>query len=219
MSIRISIFAITLISLTGSLFSMPVQAQSHPVCQSTSSDSDGDGFGWENRAPCIVTADTSTAPAEAVCVDDDGDGYGWDGSQVCRIDVMCHDTAPIGDGWGWDGSNSCEIAAYDAPFNELEILKNVSRPGIQFNVEIPEAIAVCDVDGVRVEFRLLADGTAERTAEGQDLRRGSWSTGFEVSNGFLHLRSVGARWLVLAPDNSITLNDFSSRGSFDCFWE
>ncbi len=219
MSIRISIFAATLIGLSSSLFSVPVHAQvQHPACLSASSDSDNDGFGWENRTTCVVTTATSPEPADPICIDDDGDGYGWDGSKVCRIDVMCYDTAPIGDGWGWDGSNSCEIAAYDAPFDEIEILKSVSRPGIQFGVEIPEATAVCTINGSVIEIRLLADGTAERSPRANAIR-GSWSTGFEVSDGIIHLRDIASsRWLVLTPD-SVRSRDGGFGFESDCFWE
>ena len=92
MSIRISIFAATLIGLSSSLFSVPVHAQvQHPACLSASSDSDNDGFGWENRTTCVVTTATSPEPADPICIDDDGDGYGWDGSKVCAL-MLCATT-------------------------------------------------------------------------------------------------------------------------------
>jgi len=59
----------------------PAHAQGTPNCSSSSSDPDGDGYGWENNATCIV-ATTSTSPE---CVDPDGDGYGWDGTQTCLV--------------------------------------------------------------------------------------------------------------------------------------
>ena len=220
MSIRVAIFAVTLAGLLGSLLSVPVQAQTqrHPDCQSASSDTDGDGFGWENRTPCVITDATSTEPAAAMCVDDDGDGYGWDGSQVCRVDVMCYDTAPIGDGWGWDGSNSCEIASYDAPFSELQILKGLSRPGIRFGVEIPETIAICNVEDSIIRVRLLANGAAETQVNGGSTTRGLWSTGFEDSDGFLHMNGLPIRWLLITP-NSVSSRDNGQARASDCFWE
>jgi len=33
----------------------------HPACVSASSDSDGDGYGWENSESCIVTASSAVA--------------------------------------------------------------------------------------------------------------------------------------------------------------
>lgn len=35
-------------------FNQSLFAQSYPACQSNISDSDGDGYGWENNATCII---------------------------------------------------------------------------------------------------------------------------------------------------------------------
>ena len=65
-------------------------------------DEDGDGFGWDGSATCLVSASTgSTASAGLVdessfgslaCVDADGDGWGWqqpagrpDLGRSCRV--------------------------------------------------------------------------------------------------------------------------------------
>jgi len=42
------------------LASEPLLAQALPSCRSIISDTDGDGYGWENGATCIVTAGNST---------------------------------------------------------------------------------------------------------------------------------------------------------------
>ena len=221
MSKQISIYAAALTSLLFCLFSVTAQAQiesrDRPFCQFASSDADGDGFGWENQTTCIVTADTNTESAPA-CIDDDGDGYGWDGSRVCRIDVICYDTAPVGDGFGWDGSNSCEIAAYDVPFSEIEVLKSESRSSILFGVELPSAIALCSINSVEVEFELFANGSVEQNIDGTRINTGLWSTGFEVSDGLVHLTGVVARWLVLGPD-SIRSRDGGFGIESDCVWQ
>ncbi len=46
-------------------FSPPTQAQTTPVCSSVAADADGDGFGFENNASCVVT-DESAGPPEFV---------------------------------------------------------------------------------------------------------------------------------------------------------
>jgi len=37
------------------------QRSSHPLCSDSSSDPDGDGYGWENNTSCIVSADTTSS--------------------------------------------------------------------------------------------------------------------------------------------------------------
>ena len=66
-----------------------------PYCQHSTSDPDGDGWGWENNQSCIVNNDSTpftpvnngnTHPA---CVsadsDPDGDGWGWENQRSCRV--------------------------------------------------------------------------------------------------------------------------------------
>lgn len=191
-----------------------IHAETPPVCQSISSDSDGDGYGWENRNTCVVTEATGSEPRSEACVDDDNDGWGWDGTRVCRVDVMCYDVAPIGDGWGWDGANSCEIAAYDAQFSELGMLKSQGRLVILFGSEIPAATAVC----ANTVYRLYSNGRVETFRNGGKASAGQWSTGFEDSDGIIHLgNSVSGRWLLLTR-NSVTLHLYSQQ-DVECFWE
>ena len=73
-------------------------------CSSADFDSDGDGFGWEDSAVCIVVssgAPPTTTPApptvptgssnstHPTCVsansDPDGDGYGWENNRSCVV--------------------------------------------------------------------------------------------------------------------------------------
>ncbi|MEM7258917.1 MAG: carbohydrate-binding domain-containing protein, partial [Pseudomonadota bacterium] len=47
-------------------------SDANPVCQSSSSDADNDGWGWENNASCIVDAAessqfSSTRDSKPVC--------------------------------------------------------------------------------------------------------------------------------------------------------
>ena len=75
-----------------------------PDCSSADFDSDGDGFGWENSAVCIVvssgapptatpappTVPTSTSNSthptcSSANSDPDGDGYGWENNRSCVV--------------------------------------------------------------------------------------------------------------------------------------
>lgn len=73
----------------------PPVAERHPPCVSAGSDSDGDGYGWENHATCLVTDGSApvvpavTPIARPSCVrsdsDSDGDGYGWENNETCLV--------------------------------------------------------------------------------------------------------------------------------------
>ncbi len=104
-----------------------VQAQVTNECSFSTSDADGDGYGWENFASCVVAA-----PSASECIDTPpfNDGWGWNGSASCRVATLdipiasdssnepCIDTD--GDGWGWsDLTGSCEIPADTADDNAV----------------------------------------------------------------------------------------------------
>jgi len=77
------------------LISAPLVSTARPICTSASSDSDGDGFGWENNATCLVTASRPTTATAAInrnratCAsnnsDPDGDGFGWENNATCLV--------------------------------------------------------------------------------------------------------------------------------------
>jgi len=58
---------------------LAVPTSSTTVCE----DPDGDGFGWDGFATCLVEATsqsgstTQSTSAVTACVDSDGDGFGW----------------------------------------------------------------------------------------------------------------------------------------------
>lgn len=60
----------------------PSFAQSRPVCASATSDTDGDGYGWENEQTCIVAVEQSQ------CEDRGGFPWGWNATTLtsCRLD-------------------------------------------------------------------------------------------------------------------------------------
>ena len=114
-----------LLALSIFFYSPFINAQTLPICESATSDSDGDGYGWENEQSCVV--DTSqlgqcedrgdfpwgwnpvtlsscllgiqTEPSE--CIDNDGDGFGWNGIATCIVELsQCEDRG--GYPWGWN---------------------------------------------------------------------------------------------------------------------
>lgn len=108
---------------------VPAGFAAAPACESAASDPDGDGWGWENEASCIVVGgagDANTAPVHPVCQresDPDGDGWGWENNLSCRMqgatqtvqkpasavhpDCKRDDSDPDGDGYGWENGASC----------------------------------------------------------------------------------------------------------------
>ena len=99
-----------------------------PVCQSAASDPDGDGFGWENNATCLVSSETPqtpqsqptpSAPGLPACLsaasDSDGDGFGWENNASC---LVANTSAPDTGGSNSGGTNTggtifCESAESD----------------------------------------------------------------------------------------------------------
>ena len=76
------------------LFMFPTVAQAMlPQCESSSSDSNNDGYGWENNSSCVVpgtSAEVETnRPQHPTCsspaVDPDGDGWGWENDVSCVV--------------------------------------------------------------------------------------------------------------------------------------
>ncbi|MFE1382962.1 cellulase family glycosylhydrolase [Streptomyces sp. NPDC058740] len=70
----------------------------YPYCVNSSSDPDGDGWGWENSRSCVVrgsAADTGS-----------GGGTAPNGYPYC---VNGSASDPDGDGWGWENQRSCVV--------------------------------------------------------------------------------------------------------------
>lgn len=82
-------------------------------CSNQGLDADGDGFGWQNEASCVVAgskADTHPTCASSAS-DPDGDGYGWENEKSCIVVVHCASTNSDadGDGFGWENGRSCIV--------------------------------------------------------------------------------------------------------------
>ncbi len=81
------------------------------------SDHDGDGWGWNGVAGCVVE---HVEEEEVACYDWDGDGWGWNGTTGCKVsgevaqsEEGSHSCPPEsdhdGDGWGWNGTTGCMV--------------------------------------------------------------------------------------------------------------
>ena len=119
-------------------------------------DSDGDGFGWDGTATCLVSASgdgtnepISAQPIAGACIDSDGDGFGWDGTATCLVSESTDgvsepiSTQPVagacidsdGDGFGWDGTATCLVSASTgssdepSPDTSLNLLACVDEDG------------------------------------------------------------------------------------------
>ncbi len=90
-----------------------VASNGMPYCSNTGQDADGDGFGWENKASCVVAG--SRADTHPNCAssgsDPDGDGFGWENEKSCIVVVHCSNAGsdPDGDGFGWENEKSCIV--------------------------------------------------------------------------------------------------------------
>ena len=130
-----------------------------PTCESSATDPDGDGFGFENNVSCVVAAflddgtpateeplsDESAADGIATfptcqssATDPDGDGFGFENNMSCVVTLLLDDastadgintfptcessaTDPDGDGFGFENGVSCLVASTDietTPSNE-----------------------------------------------------------------------------------------------------
>lgn len=105
------------------LFSKTAAAQVTPdTCQTVISDPDGDGWGWEHGASCIVASDYPVAEynwCNGANADPDGDGWGWENNATCIVPLttgLTETATPActsntsdsdGDGRGWEDGQSC----------------------------------------------------------------------------------------------------------------
>jgi Glycosyl hydrolase family 26/Cellulose or protein binding domain len=95
-----------------------------PYCSGSSVDPDGDGWGWENSASCVVrgsTADPARLASNGFpycsssAVDPDGDGWGWERSMSCVVSGSAADPAgSSGGGSTGGGSTSCNVSPADS---------------------------------------------------------------------------------------------------------
>ena len=78
-----------------------------PVCQSASSDSDGDGYGWENNDSCIVNGaitPPSNSGSGSNSGSNSGSGLRWPACVSAASD-------PDGDGFGWENNDTCQVTS------------------------------------------------------------------------------------------------------------
>ena len=190
--------ALLLVAVFASLLGIaasPAGAQT-PTCVLDNSDSDGDGFGWENNQTCIVGASTpAPAATGAECVDSDGDGFGWDGTATCLVGTSTPTPAPApapgpatngaecvdsdGDGFGWDGTATCRV---DSGFQQ-------ARPD-EARERVVISLGDSYISGEAGD--LIGNNSAE-------IRAGAYVDGTDTSNNRCHRSDV-------APINSAQIS-------------
>ena len=96
-----------------------------PTCLSDNTDTDRDGWGWEDQRSCVVAVVPNSNGWPGCIVagsDEDADGYGWENNQTCVVTTLtpqspdrqypaCESQSsdPDGDGWGWENYRSCIV--------------------------------------------------------------------------------------------------------------
>ena len=58
-----------------------VDGVDYPICSSSKSDADKDGWGWQDSQSCIVYHMPCSSPS----LDTDGDGWGWENGESCSV--------------------------------------------------------------------------------------------------------------------------------------
>ena len=107
-----------------------------PVCADRDSDPDGDGYGWENHASCIVTSASNGSASETPVSNDPAPQPGSNGGHpVCQSIA----SDPDGDGYGWENGASCVVAAGTAQVDNT----NTSNGGGQTSNPVMNGPAVC----------------------------------------------------------------------------
>lgn len=140
--------------ITAALLAMTAQVSAAPMCANSSSDPDGDGWGFENGASCQVSttpvvisnggtlsaclAESSSQASEITRLQqritqlegNSGGGTGGGSSSACV------DTAPTGDGWGWNGSASCRVGGSTPDYSQQSVSCTVAGQRIERSVDI-----------------------------------------------------------------------------------
>lgn len=104
----------------------PANDDPTPFCASAASDTDGDGWGYENGESCRVSPMGTHGPtycANGSASDSDSDGWGWENGNSCLVQGSAFDLARTicpactngavsdsdGDGWGWENNATCVV--------------------------------------------------------------------------------------------------------------
>lgn len=93
-------------------------------CPATSTDEDGDGWGWENNTSCIVArAPANTPICDHSLLDQDDDGWGWQGGSSCLVDSTNEFLTP-------EEASSAFVGSFTLPFDESVKSFTATKSGI-----------------------------------------------------------------------------------------
>jgi hypothetical protein len=125
-----------------------------PYCPGTTTAPDGDGWGWENGASCVViqsTANPVICPTTDAGTDPEDDGWGWSHSiGSCLVDNTSVDKITITDAAGTDISNSGYPLkhSYVKSFGTFAFTVLTATDGTVYQFRVPDAaLAATDKTG------------------------------------------------------------------------
>ncbi len=124
-----------LIVAVASVFGLPYSHANAPACELPNSDSDNDGWGWENDRSCLVVDDSASAISE-----DDIEAAPSE-PEVATPPISATDsdtsTSPAcssadvdsdGDGWGWENNASCLVTVTTQSANRSDPVAEAIPP-------------------------------------------------------------------------------------------
>jgi len=111
-------------------------------------DPDGDGYGWENNASCLVRAAGERPVCRTTETDPDGDGWGFENNQSCIVTAATRPVCtmsgsdPDGDGWGFENNTSCVVTGRSQNTTDSSVMTPDTMMGDAMVMANPEAVFV-----------------------------------------------------------------------------
>ena len=137
---------VVLASITALTLVEPGHADT-PVCQSAESDSNNDGWGWENNSSCRVSDSLASSSESRVTTVTNNSN---------RPACTTIDADPDGDGWGWELGTSC-IATLDTQPVAAEIPSVSASIDGSVQMVLPETDTETDSEPVSVNATTESD--------------------------------------------------------------
>ena len=161
----------------------------YPVCTAAAIDPDGDGWGWENNASCLVAG---SAPAQGAPWCDEGSSPpGLEVGGTCYPVCTAAAIDPDGDGWGWENNASCLVAG-SPPAQGASPCGGDSAGGDSAGGDTTTGGGGCASDGFYVDAgRLYDDHCQEFTIRGINYPY-VWYAGLDTAQQFADMASAGA---------------------------
>lgn len=161
-------------------------AYAAPTCQSSASDTDGDGWGYENGQSCEVSssapqlgaataASSSGNGGQPICTgsnaDPDGDGWGYENGQSCQMPSgssntnastnsggkpLCQGSNPDPDGDGWGYENGQSCQMPSGSSSSTGNYNSGDTPVERYGKISVCGNGMCDQNGNRIQLKGLS---------------------------------------------------------------